>query len=387
MLDNLALVALTALILNYFFEKIKLPGIIGMMLGGMLLFNFGFVSSTVMNIGPEIRFISLFVILMRAGLGIRLKELKKVGAPALRMSFIPCLIEAAVVSVLSKYFLGFGWMESLMLGFILSAVSPAIVVPSMIDLKQKGWGKDKEIPTLILASASLDNIIAITVLTSLITFQTNVQNSGFLFELFRIPLSILSGVLLGIISAYAITKFFNKVSMRDTKVVLFIFVIGIFMHELEKYIPVSSFVAIMTLAFIILETQNELSQRLALKFSKIWVLAEIFLFSLIGMSISFEDLKSAGLIGLGIILIGLFARMFGVWSSLIGTNLKAKEKLFCMISFVPKATVQAAFGSVPLALGLPGGTIILSISIISIIISSPLGALLIKRLSPHKYGI
>ncbi len=387
MLANLALVALTALILNYFFEKIKLPGIIGMMFGGMILFNFGFVSPTVMNIAPEIRFISLFVILMRAGLGIRLKELKKVGAPALRMSFIPCLIEAVVVSVLSKYFLGFGWIESLMLGFILSAVSPAIVVPSMIDLKQKGWGKDKEIPTLILASASLDNIIAITVLTSLITFQTNVQNSGFLFELFRIPLSVLSGVLLGIISAYAITKFFNKVSMRDTKVVLFIFVIGIFMHELEKYIPVSSFVAIMTLAFIILETQNELSQRLALKFSKIWVLAEIFLFSLIGMSISFEDLKSAGLIGLGIILIGLFARMFGVWGSLLGTNLKAKEKLFCMISFIPKATVQAAFGSVPLALGLPGGKIILSISIISIIISSPLGALLIKRLSPHKYGI
>ncbi|MEI6092537.1 MAG: cation:proton antiporter [bacterium] len=380
MLVSIALLIFVGLILNYVFEKLFLPGILGMILGGMILSYFNLISPKFLELAPELRFISLFVILIRAGFGIRLSELKNIGRPALIMSFLPCLLEAAFVAFSAKYLLGFGWLESLMFGFILSAVSPAVVIPSMIELKENGWGKDKGIPTLLLASASLDNIIAITIFTSLANYSRTSSSVGLNFlELSKIPLSIIFGVIVGIILAYVLIRFFKDIKLRETKMLLFILAIGIFLHETEKYIPVSSFVAIMTIAFVILEKAPLVSHGLASKFSKVWVIAELFLFSLVGVSIGFDRMVQAGLLGFGIIGVGILGRTIGVWASLIGTNLRKKEKLFCMMSFIPKATVQAAVGSVPLAMGINGGEIILAVSVLSIVLTSPIGLLLINK--------
>ena len=380
MLASVALLIVVGLILNYVFEKLFIPGIIGMILGGMLLSHFGLISPKFIELAPELRFIALFVILIRAGFGIRVSELKKIGKPALRMSFLPCMLEALFVAVSARYIFSFGWLESLMFGFILAAVSPAVVVPSMIELKEKGWGRDKEIPTLLLASASLDNIIAITIFTSLVNYAKSSSSGGISFlEISKIPLSIVLGIIVGIILGYVLIRFFKNIKLRETKIILFIFAVGIFLNELEKFIPVSSFVAIMTLAFVILEKEPATSHGLASKFSKVWVMAELFLFSLVGVSIGFDKIAAAGLIGFGIIGVGILGRMIGVWVSLLGTNLRKKEKLFCMMSFIPKATVQAAVGAVPLAMGINGGAIILAVSVLSIVLTSPIGLLLINK--------
>jgi NhaP-type Na+/H+ or K+/H+ antiporter len=380
MLASVALLIVVGLILNYLFEKLWLPGILGMILGGMLLSYFGLISPRFMELAPELRFIALFVILIRAGFGIRVSELKKIGKPAFRMSFLPCMLEAMFVAVSARYMFSFGWIESLMFGFILSPVSPAVIVPSMIELKEKGWGRDKGIPTMLLASASLDNIIAITIFTSLINYSKSSSTGGMnFFEISKIPLSIVFGILVGIILGYVLIRFFKNIKLRETKILLFIFAVGIFLNELEKYIPVSSFVAIMTLAFVILEKEPTLSHGLASKTSKVWIVAELFLFSLVGVSIGFDKIASAGLIGLGIIGIGIVGRMIGVWVSLLGTNLRKREKVFCVMSFIPKATVQAAVGAVPLAMGINGGGIILAVSVLSIVLTSPIGLLLINK--------
>jgi solute carrier family 9B (sodium/hydrogen exchanger), member 1/2 len=380
MLASVALLITTGLILNYIFEKLHLPGLLGMILGGMLLSQFGLISPKFMELAPELRFIALLIILIRAGLGIRVSELKKIGKPALKMSFLPCLVEAVFIAISAHYIFSFGWLESLMFGFILSAVSPAVVVPSMIELKEKGWGQDKEIPTLLLAAASLDNIIAIIIFTSLINYSKTPLNNGIdLVEISKIPISMISGVLIGIVLGYILIKFFRNLKFRETKMILFILAVGIFLHELEKYIPISSFIAIMTLAFIILEKEPLMSHGLSSKFSKVWVVAELLLFSMIGVSIGLDKIASAGFIGLGIIGIGIVGRTIGIWISLLGTDLRKREKLFCIISFIPKATVQAALGAVPLAMGINGGEIILAVAVLSIIITSPIGLILINK--------
>jgi NhaP-type Na+/H+ or K+/H+ antiporter len=379
MLASIALLIVTALLLNYLFEKIKLPGILGMMLAGVILSSSGLISPKFFDLAPELRFVALFVILIRAGFGIRSKELKKVGYPALKMSFLPFIIEAVFICFSARYFLGFTYIEASMLGVIISAVSPAVIVPSMIDLKEKGWGKDKEIPTLILASASLDNILAITIFASLARSYTKISNSISFVDMLSIPLSIILGALLGLILAYILIRFFKKIKMRDTKMALFIFASGVFAYELEKYIMISGFIAIMTLAYFILEKDNHLAEKLSSKFSKAWVIAEVFLFALIGAQIGLDSIGKTSLIGLGIVVIGLIGRSFGVIVSLIGSGLKKREKLFCIISFIPKATVQAALGAVPLAMGIDGGGVILSIAVLSIILTSPIGLVLINK--------
>lgn len=383
MATSLGIILLLGLPANKLFEKFKLPGLLGMLILGVIIGPYGLnlLQADMINASADLRKIALIIILLRAGFGINKDDLKKVGSTALLMSCIPGLIEGFTIAFVSTKFLGFSFIEGGILGFIIAAVSPAVVVPSMLNLIENNIGANKSIPTLILAGASMDDVFAITIFSAFLGLYSGIHiNIG--IQAISIPVSILLGIIAGAIIGFIMVKIFKKYHIRDTKKVLLILGSSLLLTEVENLlktkIEIASLLGVMTIGFIIIEKMPNVGKRLAVKFNKIWVFAEILLFVLVGAQVNISVAVNAGLIGIIIILIGLLGRSIGVVISLLGTDLNWKERLFCIISYIPKATVQAAMGAVPLSLGVESGDIILAIAVLSILITAPLGAIGIK---------
>ena len=380
MATSLAVILLLGLPAKKIFEKLKLPGLLGMLILGILIGPHGFnlLQENMLGISADLRSIALIIILLRAGLGISKDDLKKVGGTALKMSCIPGLVEGFFIAFVSVNLLNFTFVQGGILGFIIAAVSPAVVVPSMLKLIENNIGAEKGIPTLILAGASIDDVFAITVFSAFLGFYSG-SNINIGIQLLGIPISILLGIIAGVIIGAILVKVFKKYYMRDTEKVLLILSLSILLNKLESVsktqLQIASLLGVMTIGFIIIEKLPDVGKRLSDKFNKIWVFAEILLFVLIGARVDVNIAMEAGRIGIIIILIGLVGRSIGVIISLLGTEYNWKERLFCVIAYIPKATVQAAIGAVPLQLGVESGDIILAIAVLSILITAPLGAI------------
>ncbi len=385
---SLAMVILLGLIANKIFTKMKLPGLLGMLLLGVIIGPFGFniIGEELLKISADLRKIALIIILLRAGLGIKRETLKKVGKSAFKLSFIPGLFEGFTILFVSSYILGISKIEGGILGFIIAAVSPAVVVPQMLDFIERKKGEVKGIPTIILAGASIDDVVAITIFTAFLGLYGG-SNINLFKQIANIPLSIIIGMLLGFLVAILLIYIFNRFAIRDTKKTLMIIGVAILLTTLEEVlqaiIPIASLIGVMTIGFILLEKKPTVAERLSRKFNKVWVFAELLLFVLVGAQVNIYVARDAGFLGLFIITVGLIARGIGVYLSLLGTDLNIKEKLFCIISYSPKATVQAAIGAVPLAVGIPSGELILALAVLAIVITAPLGAIGIKYAGEH----
>ena len=385
---SLALIILFALLFGRFFDRLKLPALLGMLLIGILLGPYGFdlISQDILNISSDLRMIALIVILIRAGLGIEKETLKKVGIPAVKLSFIPGLMEGAAVILAAIYLLDFGFVEAGILAFIIAAVSPAVVVPQMLSLIEQQKGEAKGVPTLVLTGASVDDVVAITIFSAFLSIYGGQQINIFR-QILNVPLAIFLGIILGTAIALFLIYIFKKYHIRDTKKALLILSFGILMNSLENFlegiIPIATLLGIMVIGFVIQERYSVLGKRLSSKFNKIWVFAELMLFVLIGAEVNIHLAFESGLIGLMIIAIGLSARSMGVLISLAGTHLNLKERSFCVLAYTPKATVQAAIGAIPLAAGVDSGELILALAVLSIIVTAPLGAAAIKKAGQH----
>lgn len=380
MASSLAIIILLGLPANKLFEKIKIPGLLGMLILGIIIGPYGLnlLQTDMIHASADLRKIALTIILLRAGLGINRDDLKKVGNTALKMSCVPGLIEGFFIAFASVKLLNFSFIQGGILGFIIAAVSPAVVVPSMLRLIENNIGAKKGIPTLILAGASIDDVFAITIFSAFLGLYSGKHiNIG--IQILSIPISILLGIMIGGVIGFVMIKIFKKHHMRDTKKVLLILGLSILLTELENLlktrIEIASLLGVMTIGFIIIDKMPNVGKRLASKVNKIWVFAEILLFVLVGAQVNIGVAANAGKIGAIIIFIGILGRSLGVIISLLGTNLNWKEKLFCIISYIPKATVQAAMGAVPLSLGVKSGEVILAIAVLSILITAPLGAI------------
>ena len=384
MLTSIALIILMGLSLAFIFDKLKLPRLIGMILTGIILgpYMLNVLDPTILNISSELRQIALVIILTRAGLALDIKDLKKVGRPAILMCFIPAAFEILGFIILGPKLLNLSFLDSAILGTVIAAVSPAIIVPRMIKLIDEGFGIKKSIPQLILAGASVDDIFVIVLFTSLSSLGKS-ESSFSLKILLQIPISIILGVLIGVIIGLILIKLFKVLHTRDSNKLLIILSISFLFLTLENslkgYIPISGLLAVMSLGATIYKLNNNLSIRLSSKYSKLWVGAEIFLFVLVGATVNLNYALNVGLVSIIIIIFALIFRIIGVYLSLIKTNLNKKEKLFTSFSYLPKATVQAAIGAIPLSMGLSSGETILTVAVVSILVTAPLGAILIDN--------
>ena len=380
MAASLGIILLLGLPANKLFERFKIPGLLGMLILGIVIGPYGFnlLQPDIIDASADLRKIALIIILLRAGFGINKDVLKRVGRSALKMSCIPGLIEGFFIAFASVKFLNFTFIQGGILGFIIAAVSPAVVVPSMLKLIENKIGEDKGIPTLILAGASIDDVFAITIFSAFLGIYSG-EHINIGVQLLSIPLSIILGIVAGLIIGIIMVKVFNRYNIRDAKKVLLVLASAILLTELENLlkskIEIASLLGVMTISFVIVEKLPKIGERLAMKFNEIWVFAEILLFVLVGAEVNIHVAFDSGLVGIIIILIGLIGRSIGVILSLLGTDLNWKERLFCIISYIPKATVQAAMGAVPLSLGVESGDIILAIAVLSILITAPLGAI------------
>ena len=390
MLFSFAICILVAMFFAKCFNKLHLPPLLGMLFTGILLggyskqyfvvekgyhfLNSFFISDKILDVANELRTFALIIILIRAGLGIDRAILKKIGKIALKMASLPCLFEGITIMFATHIILGYSLPVSGCLGFILAAVSPAVVVPEMLVLKERGLGQEKEVPTIILAGSSIDDVFAITLFT--VFLGMSMGNGVNIFkELLKIPVSVILGLGLGLLIGTILYRVFKHFHMRDTRKVLIFIFIAILFHHLEelKLFPLASLLGIMAMGFVILSQDEELAKRLSTKFNAIWVFGELLLFVLIGSAVNIRVIFNSGYVGLAIIMIGLIGRLIGVAVALYGSNLNQKEKLFCGISYIPKATVQAAIAGIPLAMGVPHGDIILAIGVLSIIVTVPIG--------------
>ena len=379
MLFSLSMILILGFSLSGIFNKLRLPGLLGMILTGIILgpYALNLISPDILDISSDLREIALIIILTRAGLNIDIKDLKKVGRPAILMCFVPALFEITAVTLLAPLFFNISYIEAAIMGSVLAAVSPAVIVPRMIHLIDSGYGKDKSIPQLIMAGASVDDIFVIVLFAS---FMGMYGGAGFNpASLLLVPVSIISGMGLGIISGFIFVKVFKAIHVRDTVKVLIMLSIAFLFVSLEDFIkpyfPVSGLLAVMAFSATILSTYEVLAKRITGKFSKIWVAAEVLLFVLVGAAVDISYLKGAGIASIVFILSALVFRIAGVNVSLLGTSLDKKERIFCSIAYLPKATVQAAIGAVPLAAGVGAGNLILTVAVVAILISAPLGAI------------
>lgn len=383
MLWSLALILFTGLALGGIFQRLKLPGLLGMIITGLILgpYTLNLIDPAILNVSGDLRQIALIVILMRAGLALDLRDLKQVGRPAILMCFVPATFELAAITLLAPWLLGLTYLEAAILGAVLAAVSPAVVVPRMLRLMEEGYGTKKSLPQLILAGASVDDIYVIVLFTSFLGME---QGQGFaLSSLIKVPVSVVLGLLLGLITGLLAVRLFKRVHMRDTAKILLLFGAAFLFVSLEQAVkddvPVSGLLAVMAIGAAILKQYPLLASRLSEKYSKIWVAAELLLFVLVGAAVDLRFAGSAGFSALGLIFLALTVRGAGVFVCLIGTGLRPKEKVFAAISYLPKATVQAAIGGIPLAMGLPAGNVILTVAVAAILITAPLGAIGIDR--------
>ena len=384
MLTSIALILLSGLFFSFLFTKMKLPGLLGMILVGIALspLALNLIDTSILYISADLRQIALVIILTRAGLSLNLTDLKKIGRPAVLMCFVPALIEMVGTIIFAPMLLGITHLEAAIMGSVIAAVSPAVVVPRMIKLIDEGYGKDKSIPQLILAGASVDDVFVIVVFTVLTAFASTGEITGTSF--LQIPLSIILGFLLGVIVGLCLVSFFRKVHIRDSVKVMIILSISFLLLELEnrleEIIPVSGLLAIMSMGITLNQKYDVLSKRISIKYNKLWLCAEVFLFVLVGIAVDIKYAFAAGAASVVVVMLALVFRMTGVFLSLVKTDLNKKERLFCMLSYTPKATVQAAIGTIPLAMGLDCGSIVLTVAVISILVTAPFGAICIDKL-------
>ncbi|MGN0321945.1 MAG: cation:proton antiporter [Oliverpabstia sp.] len=384
MLTSLALVFLVGLGFAAICQKIRLPRIIGMLITGILLgpYVLDLLDDSILGISADLRQMALVIILIKAGLSLNINDLKKVGRPAILMSFLPAVFEILAFVLLAPMVLGISRMDAAIMGAVLGAVSPAVVVPRMVQLMEENYGTDKSIPQMILAAASLDDVFVIVLFTSFV--ETAQSGSIQLLDLMNIPVSIVLGIALGALVGFALAWFFEtsyshqNLVRNSMKVIIVLgtaFLLLAIEDWLEGIIAVSGLLAIMSMAMVVaMRSVPEVTGRLQAKFGKLWLAAEVILFVLVGAAVDIRYTLKAGPGAVWMILIGLVFRCAGVWLCMMGTKLNQKERLYCMIAYLPKATVQAAIGSVPLAMGLPCGNIVLSVAVLSILITAPLGA-------------
>ena len=378
MLFSFALIFLSGIILGSIFNRLKLPQFLGMLLTGILLgpYLLNLLDPKILSISADLRQIALIIILTRAGLNLDINDLKKVGRPAVLMCFLPATLEILGMIILAPKFLGLGLLDSAILGTVIAAVSPAVIVPKMLKLMEEGYGADRSIPQMIMAGASVDDVFVIVLFTSFIGLTST--GSFSMLNLIKIPTSIFFGISVGFLCAILLIYLFKKIHIRDSLKVIIIlnisFLLVTFEHLLTGIIGFSGLLAIMSIGTGIQAKNTMLSKRMSIKYSKLWIAAEVMLFVLVGATVNIKYALSASIPAILLIITVLIFRMIGVFLCLVGTSLSYRERLFCMIAYCPKATVQAAIGSIPLSMGLPSGNIILTVAVLSILITAPLGA-------------
>lgn len=378
MLLSISLILILGMFMGWICQKLKLPSLLGMLITGIVLGPFGFnlLDNSILGISAELRKIALIIILTRAGLGLDLSGLKKIGRPAVLMCFVPASLEMIGMILLAPKLMGLTILEAAIMGAVLAAVSPAVVVPRMVKLMDEGYGVNEGIPQLILAGASVDDVYVIVMFS---TFVGMMQGEGAsVLRFANIPISIFFGIALGLVLGILLAYFFKKVHIRDTSKVLIILSISFFLVVIEDKmttaITFSALIAIMFIGIGLQKKREVVAKRLSVKYGKLWVAAEVFLFVLVGATVNIEYLGKVGAKAFIVIIGALAFRMFGVFICLLGTSLKKKERLFTMMAYTPKATVQAAIGGIPLALGFSCGDTVLTVAVLAIVITAPLGA-------------
>jgi NhaP-type Na+/H+ or K+/H+ antiporter len=381
MLLSIALIFTFGLLIGELFGKIKLPRFVGMILTGIVLgpFVLDLISIEILSISSDLRTIALVVILLRAGLNLDIDDLKMIGRPAILMSFVPAILEITAVVIFAPLLFDVSYLEAAILGSVLAAVSPAVIVPKMIYLMKQGYGGEKRVPHLVMASASVDDIFVIVLFTSFLSMYET--GSFTLSTLYLVPLAIITGILSGVIIGLVLSHFFSYFRVRDTIKVLLLLAVSIFLiqveHLIEDVLPFSALLSIMVLGIMYLSKSRDRALRLRDKFDKVWVFAELVLFVLVGAAVDIKLAFAAGILALVLLFLELLFRISGVIVSLIKTHYNKKEKTFIAMSYIPKATVQAAIGAIPLQMGVAHGDLILALAVLSIIVTAPIGALLI----------
>jgi NhaP-type Na+/H+ or K+/H+ antiporter len=378
MLLTIALILLLGMFMGGICKKIKLPSLLGMLLTGIMLgpYVLDLLDENILGISSELRKMALVIILTRAGLGLDLSGLKKIGRPAILMCFIPASFEVIGVILLSHQFMGETVLEAAIMGAVLAAVSPAVVVPRMVKLMEEGYGTKEGIPQLILAGASVDDVYVIVLFSTFISMMQGDKASVIHFV--NIPISIILGIVLGLLIGSILAYYFKKVHIRDTTKVLIILSISFLLVVMEDMlvtsITFSALIAIMFIGIGLQKKREVVARRLSVKYEKLWVAAEVFLFVLVGATVNIAYLSKVGGSALIVIIGALLFRMLGVFVCLFGTNLSKKERIFVMLAYTPKATVQAAIGGIPLSLGFACGDRILTVAVLAIVLTAPLGA-------------
>ena len=378
MLLSIALILLVGMSMGWICRKIKLPSLLGMLITGIVLgpYVLNVLDIKLLGISADLRKIALIIILTRAGLGLDLTSLKKIGRPAVLMCFVPATFELAGMLLLAPRLMGMSLLEAAVMGAVLAAVSPAVVVPRMVKLMEEGYGVKEGIPQLILAGASVDDVYVIVLFS---TFSGMMQGEGAsVIRFVNIPVSIILGMIIGLTIGILLAFYFQKVHIRDTAKVLIILGISFLLAAAEDSLttPVtfSALIAIMFIGVSLQRKREAVAKRLAVKYGKLWVAAEVFLFVLVGATVNIGYLGRVGVRALLMIAGALLFRMAGVWVCLLGTGLKTGEKAFTMLAYTPKATVQAAIGGIPLALGFACGDTVLTVAVLAIVLTAPLGA-------------
>jgi len=382
---SLAELILLSLLVDWLFRKIKVPGLVGMLCVGIVIgpYVLGYLKPSLLSVSSDLRMIALIVILLRAGFELSKNTLRKVGFQAALLSCIPAILEAVAVMLLGPWLLHLSYMESAILGAVLAAVSPAVVVPLMINFIDRKKGTEKGIPTLVLAASSIDDVFVIVLYSVLIGFYTG-EKVNVAWKLAGIPISILSGIVFGLISGFLLYRLFDMFNPRATKRLLIILGISVAFVALEPaiegFLPFAALVAVMAIGAIVLEKNEYMAHEISGKLAKLWVFAEILLFTLVGAQVDIHVAWKAGAAGSALIALALIARSIGTYLCLMGSSFTLAERMFIVISYIPKATVQAAIGGAPLiamkAAGMDTqpGQIILAIAVLSIILTAPVGA-------------
>lgn len=378
---SLAIILLLGLLLGELFKKLRLPSLLGMLLTGILIgpYALDLIDPTVLELSPQLRKIALIIILARAGMSLNISDLKKVGRPAVLMCFVPACFEIIGMVLLAPKLLGVSVADAAIMGAVVGAVSPAVIVPKMLKITEEGYGKDKSIPQLILAGASVDDVFVIVMFYAFLSLSQTGEVSAMSFV--SIPASILLGAAAGLFFGFACGQVFKRFHIRDTVKIIVLLSISLlfvaFEDTFQNKVPFSALIGVMCIGIAVQKVKPELSPRLSQRYNKLWVAAEIILFVLVGASVDLSYAMRFGLRAILLIFAVLLFRVTGVFVCLIKTKLSRMEKLFCMLAYLPKATVQAAIGGIPLSMGLSCGDAVLSVAVLAIIITAPLGAFLI----------
>ncbi len=378
MLFSISLILILGMTLGWMCQKVKLPSLIGMLATGIILgpYVLGLLDDSLLGISSDIRKIALIIILTRAGLSLDISGLKKIGRPAVMMCFVPATFELLGMLIFGPKLLHLTVLEAAIMGAVLAAVSPAVVVPRMVKLMEEGYGTKKGIPQLILAGASVDDVYVIVLFT---TFISMAQGNGVsIMKFVNIPVSIVAGIFIGLVVGCVMAKYFEKFHIRDTIKILVIlsvsFLLVVIEEQMNTVITFSALISIMFIGVALQKKREIVAKRLSIKYNKLWVGAEVFLFVLVGATVNIQYLSHVGVKALLVIVGALVFRMAGVYVCMLGTKFNSRERTFTMMAYTPKATVQAAIGGIPLSLGLVCGDTVLTVAVLAIVITAPLGA-------------